>query len=49
MQLVRSRTIDPSSLLTQHETMDSILDAYEAFEQHQPGWLKVAVTTRVLQ
>lgn len=49
MQLLRSGTIDPSDLITRHETMDSILDAYKAFEQHKPGWLKVALSTRVLQ
>lgn len=49
MQLVRSGTINPSALITQHEAMDSIVDAYQAFEEHRPGWLKITVTPHTIQ
>lgn len=41
MDLVRVKTVDPSKILTQREPMSSAIEAYAAFEQRQPGWLKV--------
>lgn len=33
--------IDPSEILSQREPLVSALDAYRAFDERQPGWLKV--------
>ena len=42
--------LDPSEVLTQTEPMTAVIDAYKAFDQRQPGWIKVklepASTTR---
>ncbi|MCW8193925.1 glutathione-dependent formaldehyde dehydrogenase [Proteobacteria bacterium 005FR1] len=42
-EIVRSGAFDPTSIVTQHEAMDSAIEAYQAFDTRQPGWLKVAV------
>jgi threonine dehydrogenase-like Zn-dependent dehydrogenase len=34
---------DPSTVLTQQETLPSALQAYEAFDQREPGWTKVVL------
>jgi len=39
--MVRSGKVDPSRVLTQLEAVTSAIDAYEAFDQRQPGWMKV--------
>lgn len=44
MDLVRSGTLDPTLILSKHEAMDSIMNAYQSFDTRQAGWLKVAVT-----
>jgi threonine dehydrogenase-like Zn-dependent dehydrogenase len=41
VDLVRSGTIDPQQVLTQREPVTNVLDAYKAFDQRQPGWIKV--------
>jgi threonine dehydrogenase-like Zn-dependent dehydrogenase len=41
VDLVRSGTIDPQKVLTQRGPMMNALDAYKAFDQRQPGWIKV--------
>jgi threonine dehydrogenase-like Zn-dependent dehydrogenase len=41
VELVRSGTIDPQQVLTQRGSMMNALDAYKAFDQRQPGWIKV--------
>jgi threonine dehydrogenase-like Zn-dependent dehydrogenase len=33
--------IDPTAVLTQHESFDAVLDAYKAFDKREPGWIKV--------
>jgi threonine dehydrogenase-like Zn-dependent dehydrogenase len=43
IDLVRSGSLDPTRIVTRHETMPSILDAYKEFDTRQPGWLKVAI------
>ncbi|TFW28876.1 zinc-dependent alcohol dehydrogenase [Massilia horti] len=43
IELVRSAAFDPTKIITQHEPMDSVIDAYKAFDEHRPGWLKVEV------
>jgi threonine dehydrogenase-like Zn-dependent dehydrogenase len=41
LELVRSRVIDPVEILTVKEPIQDAISAYEAFDQRQPGWLKV--------
>ena len=43
VELVRSKTIDPTDFVSKHKPMDSIIDAYHQFDAQQPGWLKVAI------
>lgn len=41
IDLVRSGNIDPVRVLTQVEPLQNAIAAYEAFDQRQPGWMKV--------
>jgi threonine dehydrogenase-like Zn-dependent dehydrogenase len=41
IELVRTGALDPSEVLTQTEPMTAVIDAYKAFDQRQPGWIKV--------
>jgi threonine dehydrogenase-like Zn-dependent dehydrogenase len=41
LRLIRNGSIDPSTLLTQHEPLSSAIEAYKAFDRRQPGWVKV--------
>ena len=41
VDMVRSGEVDPAEVLTQHEPLSSAIDAYKAFDERQPGWLKV--------
>jgi threonine dehydrogenase-like Zn-dependent dehydrogenase len=41
IELVQSGSFDPTRIVTQHQPMDSVLDAYKAFDTRQPGWIKV--------
>jgi threonine dehydrogenase-like Zn-dependent dehydrogenase len=41
LRLIRTGSLDPSILLTQHEPLSSAIDAYKAFDRRQPGWVKV--------
>jgi threonine dehydrogenase-like Zn-dependent dehydrogenase len=41
VELVRTGAIDPASVLTQREPLVSVIDAYKAFDQRKPGWIKV--------
>ena len=41
LDLVASGTIDPTAILSKVEPMRSAIDAYVAFDERQPGWLKV--------
>jgi threonine dehydrogenase-like Zn-dependent dehydrogenase len=41
IDLVRSGSFDPASIITQHEGMESAIDAYKAFDERRPGWMKV--------
>ena len=33
--------LDPVKILTQVEPMTGAIDAYKAFDERQPGWMKV--------
>ncbi len=41
VELVSSGVVDPTMILTNREPMASALEAYEAFDRRQPGWIKV--------
>ncbi|MBI3803343.1 MAG: glutathione-dependent formaldehyde dehydrogenase [Nitrospirae bacterium] len=41
IDLILTGVIDPTQVLTQHEPLDSVLDAYKAFDKREPGWVKV--------
>ncbi len=43
IELVRTGAIDPTAIVTRREGMESVIDAYKAFDQRRPGWLKVAL------
>jgi len=41
--MVESGVVDPEQMITQHEPLRDVLDAYKQFDLRQPGWLKVAL------
>lgn len=41
LELIRTGAIDPSKVITQHEPIESAIEAYKAFDTRQPGWIKV--------
>jgi threonine dehydrogenase-like Zn-dependent dehydrogenase len=41
VDLVRSGMVTPTEVLTQVEPMTSAIEAYKAFDQRKPGWIKV--------
>jgi threonine dehydrogenase-like Zn-dependent dehydrogenase len=41
LELVRSGVMVPSAVLTQVEPITSAIEAYEAFDKREPGWIKV--------
>lgn len=45
LRMVASGEIDPTQVLTHVEPLTSVIDAYKAFDERQPGWVKVEITT----
>jgi len=41
LELTASGAVDPEQVLTDIEPMTNALEAYKAFEERQPGWIKV--------
>ena len=41
VEMVASGVIDPSVILTQKEPIGNAIEAYKAFDQRRPGWMKV--------
>jgi len=41
LELVASGVFDPTEVLTEVAALHGALDAYEAFDQRKPGWMKV--------
>jgi threonine dehydrogenase-like Zn-dependent dehydrogenase len=41
VDIVRGGTIDPTQILTQVEPITSAVEAYKAFAERRPGWMKV--------
>jgi threonine dehydrogenase-like Zn-dependent dehydrogenase len=46
VELVQSGQVDPAQVLTQQHPLTSAIEAYEAFDQRQPGWIKVKLEPR---
>jgi threonine dehydrogenase-like Zn-dependent dehydrogenase len=38
---VRTGAVDPVAILTEMEPLSDVIAAYEAFDQREPGWIKV--------
>jgi threonine dehydrogenase-like Zn-dependent dehydrogenase len=47
INLVRTGAINPEEILTQIEPLTSAIEAYKAFDQRQPGWIKVELAPLV--
>ncbi len=47
VDMVRAGEINPLHILTQTEPLTDAISAYEAFDQRQPGWIKVELEPRV--
>jgi threonine dehydrogenase-like Zn-dependent dehydrogenase len=43
LDLVETGAVDPSKVLTKVEPLTSVLNAYQAFDTRQPGWIKVEI------
>ena len=41
IEIVRTGAVVPSELITQVENVEGAIAAYRAFDQREPGWLKV--------
>lgn len=47
VDLVRAGFLDPTDVLTQVRPLTSAIEAYEAFDRHEPGWMKVELLPAV--
>ncbi|MEA5367842.1 zinc-dependent alcohol dehydrogenase [Amycolatopsis sp., V23-08] len=43
LDLVVAGTVDPLAFVTQHEPAENAVDAYEAFDRREEGWLKTVL------
>jgi len=41
IELVEAKVIDPAAIITQHKSLESVIDAFKAFDRRQEGWTKV--------
>ncbi|HVV48450.1 MAG TPA: zinc-dependent alcohol dehydrogenase [Polyangia bacterium] len=41
LELVRAGAVHPSAIITQHQPLASAIEAFEAFDRREPGWVKV--------
>jgi threonine dehydrogenase-like Zn-dependent dehydrogenase len=48
VDMVRAGVIDPTTVLTQQEPMASAIDAYKAFDERRPGWIKVELEPQAM-
>ncbi len=44
LDIVESGIVDTSKFLTNSESFASVIDAYKAFDERKPGWIKVELT-----
>ncbi len=49
VSMVSAGLINPQTVLTEREPMTSAIDAYKAFDERQPGWIKVELLPAVQQ
>ncbi len=49
LELVERGSIDPSKILSQVEPFGSAIEAYQAFDRRQQGWLKVEIVPGLMQ
>jgi threonine dehydrogenase-like Zn-dependent dehydrogenase len=47
IELIRNGSVDPEQILTQIEPLSSAIEAYKAFDERQPGWIKVELDPTV--
>lgn len=43
LEMVEAGTVDPERMVTQHEPLRDVLEAYKQFDLRSPSWLKVAL------
>lgn len=43
LEMVQGGMVSPQKMITQIGPMDSIIKAYKAFDERQPGWIKVEI------
>jgi threonine dehydrogenase-like Zn-dependent dehydrogenase len=48
IEMVKGGIVDPVELLSNVEPLTSVIDAYKAFDERQPGWIKVELTPQKL-
>jgi threonine dehydrogenase-like Zn-dependent dehydrogenase len=44
--LTRAGAVDPSNVLTQVDDVLDAVEAYQAFDRREPGWIEVALDLR---
>jgi threonine dehydrogenase-like Zn-dependent dehydrogenase len=44
IELVRTGAVDPSQVLSHVEPLTEVIEAYRAFDQRRPGWMKVELS-----
>jgi threonine dehydrogenase-like Zn-dependent dehydrogenase len=44
IDMVAAGQFDPTTLITEHESIGSAIEAYQAFDRREPGWTKVELT-----
>ncbi|WP_165070088.1 zinc-dependent alcohol dehydrogenase [Marisediminicola senii] len=45
IDMVAAGQFDPTAFITEHEQLGSAIEAYEAFDRREAGWMKVELTT----
>ena len=44
IEIVRSGRVKPTEILTNREPLTNVIEAYQAFDKREPGWMKVRLT-----
>jgi len=44
IEMVRSGRVKPTEILTNREPLTDVIEAYQAFDKREPGWIKVRLT-----
>jgi threonine dehydrogenase-like Zn-dependent dehydrogenase len=47
VEMVQAGTVDPTRVLTEREPLTNAIEAYEAFDAREPGWIKVELKPTV--